>query len=487
VKKLVAAGLFVVALVELVAVAVLDRELVLVVVGVMAALVLLTLRFYLVHEPGYDSGDAPANDRAESLRRWLSRTETLISRSESTRRDWDRHLRPMLARQFEMATGQRQAKDRVAFHATGSMHFGAETVGVGGPAERIQDRRWRTGPGPGGPRRNSATVGAGMTANMGLPAATTTAHCEAVLDEIGRAVVGKRAALTLILTTVLAGGHVLIEDLPGLGKTLIARSFAAALGLDFTRVQFTPDLLPADLLGSTVYDMQSGRFEFRRGPIFTNLVLADEINRTPPKTQAALLEAMAEGQVSIDGVTHKLPAPFIVLATDNPIEYEGTYPLPEAQLDRFTIRLELRYLSEQEEESMLRRRLERGSAQPIVDQVVDAHDLLAMRESVEQVTVHDDVLRYVVSLATATRQHPQVAVGASPRAELDLVQLARARALLLGRDYVIPEDVKSLAVPTMSHRISLRPEMWVRRVHGSDVVEELLRRLPVPRMNSGKG
>ncbi len=268
-----------------------------------------------------------------------------------------------------------------------------------------------------------------MTANMGMPAATTTAHCEAVLDEIGHAVVGKRAALTLILTTVLAGGHVLIEDLPGLGKTLIARSFAAALGLDFTRVQFTPDLLPADLLGSTVYDMQSGRFEFRRGPIFTNLLLADEINRTPPKTQAALLEAMAEGQVSIDGVTHKLPEPFVVLATDNPIEYEGTYPLPEAQLDRFTIRLELRYLSEQEEESMLRRRLERGSAQPTVNQVVDTHELLAMRESVEQVTVHDDVLRYVVSLAAATRQHPQVAVGASPRAELDLVQLARARAL----------------------------------------------------------
>ncbi|MGE2721828.1 AAA family ATPase [Mycolicibacterium celeriflavum] len=318
----------------------------------------------------------------------------------------------------------------------------------------------------------------------GLPAATTTANCEAVLDEIGRVVVGKRGALALILTTVLAGGHVLIEDLPGLGKTLIARSFAAALGLEFKRVQFTPDLLPADLLGSTVYDMQSGHFEFRRGPIFTNLLLADEINRTPPKTQAALLEAMAESQVSIDGATHALPAPFIVLATDNPIEYEGTYPLPEAQLDRFTIRLELRYLSEQEEASMLRRRIDRGSAEPTVAQVVDAHDLVAMRESVEQVTVHDDVLRYVVSLAAATRQHPQIAVGASPRAELDLVQLARARALLQGRDYVVPEDVKSLAVPAVAHRITLRPEMWVRRVRGSDVVDELLRRLPVPRTNA---
>jgi MoxR-like ATPase len=314
-----------------------------------------------------------------------------------------------------------------------------------------------------------------------MTTAATTAHCEAVLDGVQRVVVGKRPALALILTTVLAGGHVLIEDLPGLGKTLIARSFAAALGLEFKRVQFTPDLLPADLLGSTIYDMQSGHFEFRRGPIFTNLLLADEINRTPPKTQAALLEAMAERQVSIDGVTHPLPTPFVVLATDNPIEYEGTYPLPEAQLDRFAIRLELRYLTETEEVSMLRRRLERGSAQPTLNQVVDAHDLLAMRESVESVTVHDDVLGYVVSLATASRQHPQVAVGASPRTELDLVQLARARALLLGRDYVIPEDVKALAVPAMAHRISLRPEMWVRRVQGADVVDELLRRLPVPR------
>jgi MoxR-like ATPase len=320
---------------------------------------------------------------------------------------------------------------------------------------------------------------------MTKPAPTTTARAVAVLDEIERVVVGKRAALTLILTTVLARGHVLIEDLPGLGKTLIARSFAAALGLDFTRVQFTPDLLPADLLGSTVYDMQSGRFEFRPGPIFTNLLLADEINRTPPKTQAALLEAMAERQVSIDGATHQLPQPFIVLATDNPIEYEGTYPLPEAQLDRFAVRLELRYLSERDEVSMLRRRLERGSAEPRVNQVVDAHDLLAMRESVEQVSVHEDVLHYVVSLAAASRHHPQVAVGASPRAELDLVQLARSRGLLLGRDYVIPEDIKALATPALAHRITLRPEMWVRKVQGSDVVEDLLRRLPVPRTGSG--
>ncbi|WP_109400989.1 AAA family ATPase [Mycolicibacter sinensis] len=326
-----------------------------------------------------------------------------------------------------------------------------------------------------------------MSAGLSGTAAITAERCTAVLDEIEQAVVGKRAALTLILTAVLAGGHVLIEDLPGLGKTLIARSFAAALGLDFTRVQFTPDLLPADLLGTTIYDMASGRFEFRRGPIFTNLVLADEINRTPPKTQAALLEAMAEGQVSIDGHTHRLPTPFIVLATDNPIEYEGTYPLPEAQLDRFAIRLRLGYLTEQNEAAMLRRRLDRGAASPTVRQVIDAQDVIAMRESVEQVSVHEDVLRYVVSLAYGTRHHPQVAVGASPRSELDLIQLARARALLLGRDYVIPEDVKALATSAVAHRITLRPEMWVRRVQGSDVVEELLRRLPVPRTSGAPG
>ncbi|MFH5209309.1 AAA family ATPase [Antrihabitans spumae] len=316
---------------------------------------------------------------------------------------------------------------------------------------------------------------------MTAPSDITTARAEAVLVELERVVVGKRDAMTMIMMAVLAGGHVLIEDLPGLGKTLIARSFAATLGLDFNRVQFTPDLLPADLLGSTIYEMHSGRFEFRPGPIFTNLLMADEINRTPPKTQAALLEAMGEGQVSIDGETRKLPSPFIVLATDNPIEYEGTYPLPEAQLDRFAMRLRLGYLGEEDEHTMLRRRLDRGSVVATVQQVIDATDLLAMRESVEQVSVHRDVLRYVVALAGATRSHPQVEVGASPRAELDLVQLSRARALLLGRDYVIPEDVKALAVPAIAHRISLRPEMWVRRIHGEDIVEELLKRLPVPR------
>lgn len=317
---------------------------------------------------------------------------------------------------------------------------------------------------------------------MTMPLDVTVQRSDAVLRELSRAVVGKRDELQLIMIAVLAGGHVLIEDLPGLGKTLIARSFAAALGLDFTRVQFTPDLLPADLLGSTIYDMNTGRFTFRRGPIFTNMLLADEINRTPPKTQAALLEAMAEGQVSIDGETFPLPQPFIVLATDNPIEYEGTYPLPEAQLDRFAIKLRLGYLSERDETQMIRRRLERGAGPVQVNQVVDAQGLLEMRHAVEFVSVHPDVVGYVVALAAATRGHAQVEVGASPRSELDLVQMSRARALLLGRDYVIPEDVKALAVPAMAHRITLRPEMWVRRIRGEDVITELLRRLPVPRV-----
>ncbi|MFI1462983.1 AAA family ATPase [Nocardia carnea] len=316
---------------------------------------------------------------------------------------------------------------------------------------------------------------------MTMPLDATVQRTEAVLREVSRVVVGKRDELQLIMIAILSGGHVLIEDLPGLGKTLIARSFAAALGLDFTRVQFTPDLLPADLLGSTIYDMSTGRFTFRRGPVFTHMLLADEVNRTPPKTQAALLEAMAEGQVSIDGETFPLPQPFVVLATDNPIEYEGTYPLPEAQLDRFAIQLRLGYLSELDETEMIRRRLERGAVQPRVNQVVDAKGLLEMRHAVEFVSVHPDVVGYVVALASATRAHAQVEVGASPRSELDLVQMARARALLNGRDYVIPEDVKALAVPAMAHRITLRPEMWVRRIRGEDVIGELLRRLPVPR------
>ncbi|HEY4006705.1 MAG TPA: MoxR family ATPase [Pseudonocardia sp.] len=326
-----------------------------------------------------------------------------------------------------------------------------------------------------------------MTPNVpSAPAATDVAgRSAAVLDEIEKVVVGKRSALELILCAVLARAHVLIEDLPGLGKTMIARSFADALGLGFRRVQFTPDLLPADLTGTTVLNQKTGEFSFRAGPVFTNLLLADEINRTPPKTQAALLEAMAEEQVSVDGYSHQLPQPFVVLATDNPIEYEGTYPLPEAQLDRFGLRVRIGYLKQDDEVEVLSRRLERGSGLPKVSQMLDAESLLAMRESVESVSVQSDVLDYVVRIVAATRDDKDVLVGASPRASLALLQLARAHALLDGRDYLIPEDVKTLAVPTLAHRLSLRPEMWVRRIQPEDVLTKLLSKVSAPRTSSG--
>ena len=308
-----------------------------------------------------------------------------------------------------------------------------------------------------------------------------------ILTEVERVIVGKRAAVETVLLGVLASGHVLIEDLPGLGKTLLARTFASLLGLQFTRVQFTPDMLPADLTGAMVLDLRTGEPEFRSGPLFTGLLLADEINRTPPKTQAALLEAMAESQVTVDGVTRQLPRPFVVLATDNPIEYEGTYPLPEAQLDRFIARVRLGYLDEDGEAEMVRRRLERGSAPPSVPQVTDAAGVLAMRESLESVHLDPDLLRYVVALTAATRSHPQVTVGASPRGTLAVVQLARGAAMLAGRDFVTPEDVKAVAVPALAHRLVLRPEMWVRQVTGEDVIREILDQVPVPRSRPEPG
>ncbi|MEU7137863.1 MoxR family ATPase [Nocardia sp. NPDC046473] len=302
-----------------------------------------------------------------------------------------------------------------------------------------------------------------------------------VLDEMNRVVVGKPQALRMMLAAIVSGGHVLIDDLPGLGKTLIARSFAAALGLEAKRVQFTPDLLPADLVGSAVYAMGAGTFEYRPGPVVTNLLIADEINRTPPKTQAALLEAMAEGQVSVDGVTRALPAPFIVLATENPIEHEGTYALPEAQLDRFAIRLRLGYLSAAEEKTLLRRRLAGTHVELPARRILDAEQLLRIRAAVDGVTAHDDILEYIVALVRATRNHPQVEVGVSPRGQLDLLQLSRAQALVQGRDFVVPEDIKSLATAALAHRITLRPETWVRRVRGETIVEEVIGRIPAPR------
>jgi MoxR-like ATPase len=309
----------------------------------------------------------------------------------------------------------------------------------------------------------------------------TAERCTAVLDEIERAVVGNRRALELVMIGILAGGHILLEDLPGLGKTLIARSFARTLGLDFSRIQFTPDLLPSDVIGAPLYDQRTGEMVFRPGPVFTQLLLADEINRTPPKTQAALLEAMGEGQVSMDGETRLLPQPFVVLATDNPIEYEGTYELPEAQLDRFLMRLRLGYLQPGDEVLMLQRRLDRATERAELGQVTDSGELTAMRRSLEQVEVSPDLLEYVVAIIRATREHSQIQVGASPRGGLALVQLARGEALLRKRDYVIPDDIKNIAVPALAHRVTLRPELWVRQVSSDDVVARLLATVPTPK------
>ena len=320
----------------------------------------------------------------------------------------------------------------------------------------------------------------------------------AVLDEVERAVVGKRDRLQLVLAGLLADGHVLLEDVPGLAKTLTARSFAEVTGLRFARVQFTPDLLPSDVTGSSIWNQRDAEFAFRAGPIFTNILLADEINRAPPKTQAALLEAMQERQVSTDGETRVLEPPFLVLATQNPIEYEGTYPLPEAQLDRFTMRLSIGYPPLAEEAAMLReqtrfgyptadaewemleRRLERGVDEVELRSVVDRETLLAMQRAVEGVHVDESVGRYVVDLVAATRESQSVSVGSSPRGSLALVKLSRCRAALDGRDFVTPDDVKSVAIPALAHRLVLRPELWVQRRSGEDVVREILDQVRTP-------
>jgi MoxR-like ATPase len=313
-----------------------------------------------------------------------------------------------------------------------------------------------------------------------LPVSSVTAHTAAILDEIETVVVGKRAPLTLVLSSVLAGGHVLLEDFPGLGKTLAARSFAQTLGLEFTRAQFTPDLLPADLTGFFVYDQRTTEFAFRRGPIFTGLLLADEINRTPPKTQAALLEAMQERQVTVEGQTFVLPEPFHVLATSNPVEYEGTYPLPEAQLDRFLMRVSFGYPTADEELDVLRRRISRQQEAVQLRQIVDAETLFQMQRAVETIDVDVSLSRYCVALAAATRSHPHVLLGASPRGALALMLTARAYAVVIGRDYATPEDVKQVAEAVLAHRITVRPELWMSDVSGRTVVASVLGSVATP-------
>jgi MoxR-like ATPase len=301
-----------------------------------------------------------------------------------------------------------------------------------------------------------------------------------ILAEVEKAVVGKRHALELVLLGLLADGHVLIEDNPGLAKTLIARSFAQTTDLRFARVQFTPDLMPSDITGSTVFNQRAGEFEFRAGPIFANLVLGDEINRAPPKTQAALLEAMQERQVTIDGVTHGLDPPFFVLATQNPIEYEGTYPLPEAQLDRFLLRTRVGYPAADAEWEMLARRMARRADEVALERVATRQDLLGLQRAIEDVHVSASVGAYLVAVVAATRTDPQVEVGASPRGSLALLKLSRARAAMAGRDYVTPDDVKALAVAALAHRLVLRSELWARRVQPDDVVARILAEVPTP-------
>ena len=313
-----------------------------------------------------------------------------------------------------------------------------------------------------------------------MPLSQVSEQGQRILDEVERAVVGKRQPLTLVLSAILAGGHVLIEDFPGLGKTLAARSFATTLGLEFTRAQFTPDLLPGDLTGSFVYDQRAQDFAFRRGPLFTGLLLADEINRTPPKTQSALLEAMQERQVTVEGQTFTLARPFHVLATANPVEYEGTYPLPEAQLDRFLMRVSFGYPTESEEVDVLRNRIARQREEVALDPVTDAAGLLAMQDAVETVTVDETVAAYCVALATATREHQHSLLGASPRGSLALMLVGRAHAVLRGRDYLTPEDVKAVASPVLSHRITVKPELWMSNVSGRSVVDSVLATVPTP-------
>jgi MoxR-like ATPase len=302
-----------------------------------------------------------------------------------------------------------------------------------------------------------------------------------LVDEVERAVVGKREQLELVLLGILGDGHVLLEDVPGLAKTLAARSFAEASGLGFKRVQFTPDLLPADVTGSSIWNQRDGDFEFRSGPIFTHLLLADEINRAPPKTQAALLEAMQERQVTTDGVTRPLEHPFLVLATQNPIEYEGTYPLPEAQLDRFLLRTGFGYPGADGEWEMLSRRIERRGDEIELAQVIDRATLLEMQAAVELVHVEPSIGHYIVALVAATRESSSLAVGASPRGSLALLKLSRCRAALAGRDFVTPDDVKAVAIPALAHRLVLKPELWVQRRSGEDVVRETLESVPTPR------
>src|SRR5213594_276719 len=304
--------------------------------------------------------------------------------------------------------------------------------------------------------------------------------CREVVNQVRKVIVGKEKVLEKVMLAILANSHILFEDYPGLAKTLLARSFAMSMGCDFSRIQFTPDLLPSDITGTYVYNLKSGEFDLRRGPVFTNILLADEINRAPPKTQAALLEAMQERQTTLDGKTHLLTDPFIVIATQNPIEYEGVYPLPEAQLDRFLVRLQLGYPSRTEEVEIMRRRMSRGQEDVVLDPAADSETILELQKTVEGIHVDDDVLAYIADIVQATRNQRQIEIGASPRGSLAIFKLSRARAVFHGRDYVVPDDVKEVAVSALVHRVIMKTESWVKGTDPNQSIEEVLKTVPVP-------
>lgn len=305
-----------------------------------------------------------------------------------------------------------------------------------------------------------------------------------ILEEIEKAVIGKREPLEKILAAVFSGGHILVEDNPGLGKTLIAKSLAATLGLEFKRIQFTPDLLPSDITGGYIYDRSKSSFILRQGPIFSNIILADEINRASPKTQSALLEAMQERQVTLEGETMPLPNPFLVIGTQNPIEYEGTFPLPEAQLDRFLIKVMIGYPSPKEELEILERRRQRQSDEINLEQITTAEELLEIRQTVENIHIVPAVERYIIEIVNRTRNHKQISVGASPRGSLALLKLTRAWAALKGRNYVIPDDVKTFARPALVHRLILKPDLWLQPGIAHQIIADLLTSVPVPVLDS---
>lgn len=303
---------------------------------------------------------------------------------------------------------------------------------------------------------------------------------EGIVGEVSKNIVGKREVQELVMINILSAGNILFEDFPGLAKSVMANIFSRASGCDFKRVQFTPDLLPADITGIYIYNQRTGEFEFRPGPVFTNFLLADEINRAPPKTQAAMLETMAERQVTVEGTTHQLEKPYIVMATQNPIEQEGTYPLPEAQMDRFLMKLSVGYPSEDEEAEILRRRMVRKKDEFDVKAVTNPEQVVGMQKVVENIHVDDALLSYIARIVTMTRKDPRILVGSSPRGSLALFKTGRANAALHGRDYVTPDDVKRIAIPSLGHRMILRPEARIKGVTTTQIVTEILEAAPVP-------